>query len=1442
MVILNMFKRTSLLIIGLFVLLFLGIRPVVNAQTTVNTSLFWTTGWCTICNTINGGAYACQSGSGSPMFNNGNGTFVNPVPTGNNVTQLCATVNYVCCGLSSITVNLNGVPIGTLNVPGGCNCNCGNCYSTVFCITNPGNYNYGGNNTIQVVPNGGNMCLNSVQVAITYIPACNVPITNNVISANQTLCSTNLPAALSGSTPGGGQGPYQYQWLSSSNNSTWGSIPGANTQNYTPGALTQNIYYRRRVFTIPGCIDTSASVVITVNNPILNNLVGTNQTICASGTPSQLTGSLPTGGNGTSFLYSWQSSTDNLTWATTSGILQNFQPSAILQTTYFRRVVTSGACPPNTSANVVITLYPQIGNNSVTANQTICTGSQPQAFNGALPTGGSGNYSYQWLSSSDSIVWSAVPGSTTMNYQAPALINNAYYRRIVGSTPCFDTSRVVFVRVDALLGNNVIITDQTLCAGIAASILTGSVTTGGSGSPSYSWESSLNGIAFNPILGANLSDYFPGVLGTTTYYRRVVTDGPCPPVTSNSVMIQVDLGIGSNTVTADQTICSGSIPNAFNGSLPTGGNNIYTYAWESGTDNVNWFPVVNSNSQGYQSGALTLTTYFRRVVNSGACLPHTSLPVTVLIEEPIGNNTVSSAQTICSGDIPAQFLGTLPTGGDLNYQYTWESSPDQLAWNVIPFANLSSFSEGALIANAYYRRIVTAGICTPHTSLDIAILVNPVPTVAVNNDQVCIGQTANLTAVPNLPGGSYLWSTGQNIPSINVSPVVNTTYTVVYTLSGCPSLPGSGVVTVFVPGVPNIVTDRNTDLCPGEAVNLTSDPGVSYSWSHNNTLNQQTVSISSTGTYSVTVTDINGCLITSLPISVTVHTAPTASGTGTAVACFGTSTGTLSAEASNGSPAYLYSWNTVPVQNTQVAFGVPAGTYTVTVTDRYNCRGTAQAIVVSPPQLLSVALMDASVDCNGASTGVATVLANGGVGPYTYAWNTSPIGTSQTVSNLAAGQYGVVSTDANGCIHSTTVIITEPNVLTITPSINPVRCFGESNGSITAIINGGTPNYYFRWSTTPVQTTPTAVNLRRGPYQVTVTDMNGCTASASYVMTQPDTLIARATFNEPICFSQSNGNASLVVTGGNGGYGYVWNTQPIQYSQTANNIRRGFYIGTVQDSRGCIDSAHVYVTEPRPIPTPIIVNDTICPGDDATLAADAIGNGLVIKWYETPGDDSPFHTGKAYQIANLKNTVIYQVQTEDAKGCVSPRMPIMAWVNNIPVVDFEAYPQVAEMPNALVSFTPKGTNLGLVDQWLWDFGDGQQYNHPHPGHQYQTEGFYNIKLTIVDTNGCRNTIVKPKWIEIRKMVNVVVPNAFSPNGDGVNDFFSLAYKLIDQFQIVIYDRWGNEVYTSNDPNFLWDGVSLQGGPSQEGTYVYVINGTTTDGSAVRLGGNVILIR
>jgi gliding motility-associated-like protein len=147
-----------------------------------------------------------------------------------------------------------------------------------------------------------------------------------------------------------------------------------------------------------------------------------------------------------------------------------------------------------------------------------------------------------------------------------------------------------------------------------------------------------------------------------------------------------------------------------------------------------------------------------------------------------------------------------------------------------------------------------------------------------------------------------------------------------------------------------------------------------------------------------------------------------------------------------------------------------------------------------------------------------------------------------------------------------------------------------------------------------------------------------------------------------------------------------------------------------------------------------------------------------------------------------------------------------------------------------------------IYSWAWDFGDGGQVsNFVAPSYQYSNEGTYDVTLTVVDTNGCKNKTVKKALVEVGKMVSVFVPNAFSPNGDGVNDFFALEYRLIDEFLIVIYDRWGNQVYTSTDLKFRWDGTT-NGAPNPDGTYVYVIKGKAADGAAVQVGGNVILIR
>jgi gliding motility-associated-like protein len=179
-------------------------------------------------------------------------------------------------------------------------------------------------------------------------------------------------------------------------------------------------------------------------------------------------------------------------------------------------------------------------------------------------------------------------------------------------------------------------------------------------------------------------------------------------------------------------------------------------------------------------------------------------------------------------------------------------------------------------------------------------------------------------------------------------------------------------------------------------------------------------------------------------------------------------------------------------------------------------------------------------------------------------------------------------------------------------------------------------------------------------------------------------------------------------------------------------------------------------------------------------------------------------------------------------------------VMNPPQANFNADRQVAEVPDAVFNFMVLSHSPKIAD-WHWDFGDGHTGSGIAPVHQYQNEGFYTVTLTITDSTGCRNVIQKQSLVEVKRNVNVIVPNAFSPNGDGINDFFNIQYRLLQTFHIKIFDRWGNQVYESSDMHFRWDGTQ-SGNPSPEGVYMYLISGTTTDGTPVETGGSFTLIR
>ena len=610
-------------------------------------------------------------------------------------------------------------------------------------------------------------------------------IANNTVAAVQTICNGQTPAGLTGTLPTGGNGTYTYLWESSTTSAAAGfaSAGGTNnTQNYTPGALAVTTWYRRTV-TSSACSDISPAIQITVLPAIANNTVAAVQTICNGQTPGGLTGTLPTGGNGT-YTYLWQSSTTSAVagFASAGGTnnTQNYTPGALAVTTWYRRTVTSGQCTgaqANISAAIQITVLPLIGNNTVAAVQTICNGQTPAGLTGTLPTGGNGIYAYLWESSTTSAVAgfaSAGGTNNTQNYTPGVLAVTTWYRRTVTSSACSDISPAIQITVLPAIANNTVAAVQTICNGQTPAGLTGTLPTGGNGTYTYLWQSSTtSAVAGFAAAGGtnNTQNYTPGALGVTTWYRRTVTSGQCTGAQANiSAAIQITVLplIGNNTVAAVQTICNGQTPAGLTGTLPTGGNGTYTYLWESSTTSaVAGFASAGgtNNTQNYTpSGAFTLTTWYRRTVTSSAC-SDISPAIQITVLPVIANNTVAAVQTICNGQTPAGLTGTLPTGGNGTYTYLWESSTTSA---VAGFAsaggtnNTQNYTPGVLAVTTWYRRTVTSSACS---DISPAIQITVLPAIANNTvaavQTICNGQTpAGLTGT--LPTGgngtyTYLW-------------------------------------------------------------------------------------------------------------------------------------------------------------------------------------------------------------------------------------------------------------------------------------------------------------------------------------------------------------------------------------------------------------------------------------------------------------------------------------------------------------------------------------------------------------------------------------------------------------------------------------------------------------------------------------------------------------
>ena len=414
--------------------------------------------------------------------------------------------------------------------------------------------------------------------------------------------------------------------------------------------------------------------------------------------------------------------------------------------------------------------------------------------------------------------------------------------------------------------------------------------------------------------------------------------------------------------------------------------------------------------------------------------------------------------------------------------------------------------------------------------------------------------------------------------------------------NGCTSV-SSATITEPASVVASTAVDSNVScngFSDGGATASGTGGTMPYTYSWSNAATTASITGVAAGTYTVSITDANGCGPATSTVTITEPTALVASTiVDSNVTCNGFSDGGATASGTGGTMPYTYLWSNSAT--TASITGVMAGTYTVTVTDNNGCTATSSSSITEPTALTVVSSVSNNVSCNGGSDGAAVAFGSGGVMPYTYAWSSGE--TIQLITAKSAGTYTVTVTDANGCTDTANTTITEPAAVgaSITAQTN-VSCNGLSDGSATSSGSGGTSPYTYSWSTGA--TTASISSLSAGTYTVSVTDVNGCgPAIDSVIITEPVTLMANASVTQNVnCNGGSSASVISVPTGGTSPYTYNWSSGST--TDTSNNLVAGNYSVTVTDANGCTDVGGASPTEPAAVGISIIAQTNVaCNGD-----------------------------------------------------------------------------------------------------------------------------------------------------------------------------------------------------------------------------------------------------
>lgn len=638
-----------------------------------------------------------------------------------------------------------------------------------------------------------------------------------------------------------------------------------------------------------------------------------------------------------------------------------------------------------------------------------------------------------------------------------------------------------------------------------------------------------------------------------------------------------------------------------------------------------------------------------------------------------------------------------------------------------------------------------------------------------------------------------------------------------------------------------------------------STPVSGFMWSNGST--GATASNLTAGDYCVTVTDEKGCEAIectrlglpsgSLRVDSIVTDAP---------ACFG-DPGTIRIFASGGQNPYTYSWSTGDVFVDRPVFaGVDAGTYYVTITDDGNCGEVIDTVVLNQPreiQLELLATQAAFCPDDSSCTGRAGISLLGGpdsTSGYIVSWSNNRNdtifnGLPATNNFLCPGENFIVA--VNELCGSDTLFfdIPKPEPLVLSPSettITPPSCNGSQDGSVTVQAQGGnTGNYSYRW--VPSGTSgATLNNVGRDTLYVEITDRRGCVNIDSVIIPEPDTIRGFALIQgttDVSCFGESDGRIAIDWTGGNPGPAtYQWSPN-ITTDSVATDLEPGTYEITITDKNGCFNTFIHVVNEPEPLMVDIPEPDPLlCDGDRTEINVLDVSGGNGPDYYYTVNNSGRQEIGDPLNVLSGS----YLISVFDRAGCRFDTTLNISQPGALSVTILQA-PQIRVSLGEMVELQgiTQGTGLIIGTEWT------PPTNLSHPDSlitKVSPDRSEVYTLTVFDENGC--TAEATVSIIVDAVRKVFVPNAFTPNGDGVNDIFWISsgqgVESIESFEV--FNRWGARVFEIGSPipaestsGYGWDGT-YGGRLLEPQVFAYRVRIRFIDDEIITYQGDVTLIR